>query len=53
MIPLITIAVILLMVAAYSIGHYHGTQSCAEDVRLVSEALKCMRGGDKDEKKSL
>lgn len=48
---MIAITLIMLTLVAYSIGHYHGAQSCSEDIRLVSEALKYMRVGDDDDKK--
>lgn len=53
MIPFIAVVVVVLIGAAYTIGHYHGTQQCHEEVKLVADALKYIKGGNDDEKKSM
>lgn len=53
MITLIAVVAVVLFAAAYSIGHYHGTQQCNSEMELTSRALAIMSGkhkGEKDEK---
>ena len=51
MIPLIAVLAVVLLAAAYSIGHYHGTQQCQTEMELTARALSIMSGkGGKNEK---